>query len=244
MTSHRPEAIPASVRVTMVRDEPDEELPPLLYYATCVARGSDPTVWAKERGSDYWLGMAAYPELSRGSVPVPEPVIVYDGQVSDQSVTEVEVAPERTLTDTLTRIRQRAEQLNIPAPLAEIIWPPTTYVGDSHLDSKFDFKMIQETRGRETWEPHSGANTPIPYKNSPGPREAPTPIQSPPKAPTPVIPVIQPGVDSPTQIIPLIPVPEVPELFGGGDTATQRNIEPPDLELTRVWHRHPLGGST
>lgn len=73
MTSHRPEDIPPSARVTMHRDEPDEELPPLLYYATCISRGSDPTAWADERGSDYWLDPQGRQALPVGSVPEPPP---------------------------------------------------------------------------------------------------------------------------------------------------------------------------
>lgn len=78
MTSHRPENIPSSIRVTMHRDDPDvadgpdEELPPLLYYTTCIARGSDPTTWANERG-DYWLDPWGHQALPVGSEPEPEP---------------------------------------------------------------------------------------------------------------------------------------------------------------------------
>lgn len=80
MTSHSMEAVDPAVRVTMQNGTDNwsaprhgavDEVPPLIYYSTCLSRGSDPTAWDKEQGG-YWSDAAGRLSLPVGSVPEPE----------------------------------------------------------------------------------------------------------------------------------------------------------------------------
>jgi hypothetical protein len=212
------------------REEPDDELPPFLYYATCIARGSDPTAWADERPSSYWLNhhMLELP-------PVEAAVTAVTSVADEENAAKV-------------------PKLGLPEALANTLWPPQKfqYIPPKFLPkhenmidwSAFEFpEPPPKHQNMLEWPDEERARPPllIPYKGWPGPRTTPppVPISPPPEAPTAIIPVIQPGDDPPTQILPLVRPPLVRELFG-----ERHNTEPPDLEATRPRTRHPLGGST
>lgn len=136
---HRVGGVPANKAVTMYRepvesddDESDEELPPLLYYTTCIARNSDPTLWADERGSDYWLNHEARLTLPVGSVPPPvdhfsnitqhgwgqDTWAVQDGTGADFRPTLTYIRPDEY---TPQMVAQRANGSGLPIPYEG--WP-------------------------------------------------------------------------------------------------------------------------